>query len=265
MQRPDAPRPDTPVRLAAPVARRVRWRSLTRQASWNDQRMQNLGLLVCLAPWLRRQALDRDERRRICRRYYGFFNTNPYLASFVIGGLLRLERDRAAGAIVPDRQVAAIRDTLARACGSLGDQVFWLGLRPTLMLVSCGLALVGRWELVLALLGVFTAAQLWLRGRGLALGFGGGPDVVDVLVRPVWHRTIGASRRAALVLTGLLVGVYFAGACAVWPALGAGRTFGVVVAGLGLPLLVRQKAPGEAQVLLGLAAAAGLVLVIRAA
>ncbi len=241
--------------LTAPIARRVLGRSLTLQASWNDQRMQNLGLLATLAPWLRGQGLDREQLRRVCRRYYGYFNTNPYLANFVVGGLLRLEHDRLEGGEVPERLVVGFRDTLARACGSLGDQLFWLGMRPALLMLACLLALVGRWETVLVVLLAFTAAQFALRRRALVLGFGLGPDVVDILSRPAWHRAIAWASRAALFLTGLAAGFFFAGVRVLEPALGAGSIIGVAMVGLGLPDVVRTKVSGEVQLLLALASA----------
>jgi mannose/fructose/N-acetylgalactosamine-specific phosphotransferase system component IID len=230
------------------------------QASWNDQRMQNLGLLAALAPWLRRQNLDRERLRRICRRYYGYFNTNPYLAGFVIGGLLRLERDRLAGQEVPDRLVSGFRDTLARACGSLGDQLFWLGLRPALSLLACLAAALGQWWVVLALVAAFTAVQLQLRRWSLRQGFERGCDVVDVLADPRWHRLIAWIARTALVLTGMVAGCYFAGA--LWPSGGVDllRLVGIVVLGLALPVVVRQKVAGEIQLLLALAGAVLLAI-----
>jgi mannose/fructose/N-acetylgalactosamine-specific phosphotransferase system component IID len=241
--------------LAVPVARRVFGRSLTLQASYNDQRMQNLGLLAALAPWLRGQGLDREQLRRICRRYYGYFNTNPYLANFVVGGLLRLEHDRLGGGAVPDRLVVGFRDTLARACGSLGDQLFWLGLRPALMMLAALLALVGRWETILALLLAFTVAQLRLRRRALDLGFGLGCDVVDVLSRPEWHRAIAWVGRAALFLTGLAAGFYFAGVLSLAPTIRAGLLAAVAAVGLGLPSLLRTRVSGEVQLLVALVVA----------
>jgi len=248
VDRPTALRP----RLRAPVAREVFWRCLALQASWNAQRMQNLGLVNALVPWLRRQQLDREQLRRVCRRYYGVFNTNPYLAPYVVGGLLRLEHDRAAGAPVPERLVIGFRDTLARACGALGDQLFWLGLRPAVMLAGCLLALLGAWPAVFAVVGLVAAAQLWLRHRALSLGFGLGPDVVDVLGRPGWHRAIAWARRGALGLTGLATGLYFAGGLALGDSAGEARLLGCVLVGLSLPALVRQRASGEAQLLLAL-------------
>jgi len=252
--------------LTAAMAWRVFGRCLMLQASWNQQRMQNLGLLAALAPWLRQQGLDREQLRRICRRYYGYFNTNPYLASFVVGGLLRLECDRLAGQEVPERLVTGFRDTLARACGSLGDQLFWLGLRPALMMLACLLAMAGRWELILALVVAFALAQLHLRRRALILGHGLGGDVVDVLSRPGWHRAIAWSGRSALFLTGLTAGFYLAGILELAPLVdasplaGTARTVGAALIGLAVPAVVRQKASGEVQFLLALALAGVLTM-----
>ena len=260
------PRQDSPVAAAfAPngsVKRRVFWRCLTLQASWNEQRMQNLGLLAALAPWLQRQRMTPKQLRGICRRYYGYFNTNPYLAGFVIGGLLHLEHARQQGEPVSDRQIGRLRDTLAGVCGALGDQLFWLGLRPALMLAACVLALFGRWELVLLLLGCFSAWQIAWRWRSLGAGSALGLNTHEVIVSPAWHRAIAWTRRVALALTGALTGVYFASIG------GTGETAGLIpvlilsALGIALPILVRQKMAAELQLLLGLGCLGLIALVL---
>ena len=198
----------TPGRLGRGERLRIWLWSLGLQASWNPQRMQNLGLLASLVSWLRRQATDLESDRRFCRRYYEFFNTNPYLANFLIGGLIRLEQERLAGGPLPDGLARTYRDSLGRALASLGDQLFWLGLRPALAMAICLLGLAGWWPAVLAVIAVFAAAQLTLRwvslGRGLDLGM----DLVDVLASPVWHRAVAVVRRVGMVLAGLLIGSY---------------------------------------------------------
>ena len=230
-------------------------RSLALQASWNDERMQNVGLLTALAPWLRQRDLDVTQRRRFCQRHIGVFNTNPYLANLIIGGVLRLESENLhegrAGTGTP---VTAYRDTLARVCGSLGDQLFWLGLRPTVALVCILLGLCGCWPWVLAVVGVFAVGQLALRLRWLMAGYTLGLEIVELLSHPAWHRAIRWVKRAALALTGVLAGVYIAGILdgngpeqRVWPPLLA------AAAGFLLPLMLRQRVPGEAQALSALA------------
>ena len=227
--------------LTGAVARKVYWQCLTLQGSWNEQRMQNLGLLAALIPWLQQQGLSRKQLRGICRRYYGYFNTNPYLAGYVIGGLLHLEDARNRGKAVSDRQVGWLRDTLARACGALGDQLFWLGLRPALLLTAIFLALVSRWELVLLLIICFTLGQLLWRWRSLAKGSALGPQVCEVIGNSSWHRAIAWSRRAALALTGVLFGVYFAGIGGWGEAVGGVSVSALFVLGFTLPILVRQR------------------------
>ncbi len=237
-------------------------RSLALQASWNDERMQNLGLLVALAPWLRRQDLEVASRRRFCQRHLGVFNTNPYLANLVIGGLLRLEsEDSREGRTPTTTSVVAYRDTLARVCGSLGDQLFWLGLRPGLAMLTILLGLFGQWPLMLTVVALFGIGELLARGRWLVTGYALGLDIVDLLSRPVWHRAIRWTTRVALALTGVLAGVYIAGILDV-NGLGASawRPAAAVGVGFALPLVLRQRLTGETQALVGLLLLLGAVL-----
>jgi mannose/fructose/N-acetylgalactosamine-specific phosphotransferase system component IID len=241
---------------------RVYLRSLALQASWNDERMQNLGLLVALAPWLRGQDLNVAVRRRFCQRHIGVFNTNPYLANLVIGGLLRLESEVSPEGHTPTTtSVAAFRDTLARVCGSLGDQLFWLGLRPGLAMLTILLGFLGQWPLLLAVVVLFGVAQLLARGRWLTTGYALGLDIVELLSRPAWHRAIRWTKRGALALTGVLAGIYVAGIMdAKMPGLSVWCQAAGAVVGFALPLLLRQRLPGEAQALVGLLLACGAVL-----
>ena len=173
------------------------WRLLGLQATWNQQRMQNVGLLVALAPWVDWRAVPAEDRRRIARRYLGYFNTNPYLAPYVVGGLVRLEDERQRGGAVPDRLVVGFRDSLSRACGAIGDQLFWLGLRPAVLVLAALAAWTLAWWLAPLVIGVVACGQLLLRWRGLDVGYRRGPDVVAVLERRAWHRAMAWSGRGA--------------------------------------------------------------------
>lgn len=232
---------------------RVYLRSLALQASWNDERMQNLGLLAALAPWLRRQDLEVNLRRRFCQRHIGVFNTNPYLANLIIGGVLRLESEVSPECAPPAATgVAAYRDTLARVCGSLGDQLFWLGLRPAVAVATILLGIGGHWAWLLAVVGLFAVGELGLRWHWLTRGYALGLDIVDLLGRPAWHRTIGWVKRGALALTGILAGVCVARLLAGGgPDLSSWRLGIAAVIGFALPLVLRQRVPGEAQAIVG--------------
>jgi len=222
------------------------------QASWNSQRMQNLGLLYCLLAWLRRQGADADFRRRFFRRYYGFFNTNPYLAGFLVGGLARLETEGSEGADIPRQLLATYRDSLGRAFASLGDQLFWLGLRPALTLVACLLALMGKPMAVVGVFAVFMLFQLGLRWWSLGYGFGSGMDILGLLDHPFWHKAIWFIKRLALVAAGAVAGV-FLGKFQGLGGTGGLSVFGVGIGlGMGMPLVLRRRLPGEVMLLIGM-------------
>jgi PTS system mannose-specific IID component len=225
--------------------RAVYWRSLALQGSWNRQRLQNLGLLASLLPWLGRQRLALGPRRRFIRRHYEYFNTNPYLANFIVGGLLRLEAELAAGRGGSGEQIRRFRDTLAPTFAALGDQLFWLGLRPTVLVAATLLALAGAPYGALAVIGLFALVQLELRRRALTAGYRLGFDIVELLGHPFWHRAIGATQRAGMILTGLLAGYYFARVLDPETA-AAGYGLGAwLAAGIAAPLILRKRLPGE--------------------
>lgn len=239
-------------RLSTSLRLRVYLRSLALQGSWNNQRMQNMGLLTTLLPWLHLQKRDLNKDRVFCRRYFEFFNTNPYLANYVIGGLLRLEHDRAAGVDLPPDLSTSFRDSLGRAFSSMGDQLFWWGLRPALVMGTCLLGLHGQMSAIILVVGLFAIGQLVLRWRSLATGYRMGFDLVDVLQQPRWHRAIAVAGRVGMVLTGMTAGTYLAMVSR--PGLPVDHNllwFGVAT-GFTLPILLRRRLPGEFLILLSL-------------
>lgn len=231
---------------------RVFLRTLVLQASWNSQRMQNLGLLSALLPFRRTQPENITEDRLFCRRYYEFFNTNPYFANYLIGGLLRLEHERAQGTKLPPGMTATYRDSLGRTFASLGDQLFWMGLRPALIMALCLMGLHG-WQLgVLATVCIFALGQLWLRWWSLSRGFSLGLDIVHLLGSSHWHLAITWMGRAAMLLTGLVAGFFLARVSAVDLVAGKSLLWAGVALGVGLPLLVRKRLPGEGMMVVAL-------------
>jgi len=197
--------------------RAVFLRSLLIQACWSYEGMQNLGFLYGLDPWLRRIYPDPEEYRRAAFRHLEFFNTQPYMAGFAFGVIGGLEERRAR---LPEEQRRAVEDQIVRmkkAMGSslaaIGDTFFWGALKPAcaglillswLVFWSFG---VSRPVLLGALLGLacFNAAALWVRWRGIRVGYATQERLPDEIQRLRWHERVRWVRRlglaAALVLT----------------------------------------------------------------
>jgi PTS system mannose-specific IID component len=254
------------VHFPARMSRRLQWslflRSLSLQASWNHQRMQNLGLLWTVLPWLRRKPREVNRDRVFCRRYFGFFNTNPYLANFLLGGLVRLEEDRESGREVLPGMIATFRDSVGRALASLGDQLFWLGLRPTLVMVICFAGLLGHISCVLVVIGLFAVGQLLLRWVALRRGYDLGMDIVDLLFDRRWHQWIAGTKRAGMILTGMVAGLYLAQVTESGIVADRSLLWIGTVLGMGLPVVFRKRLPGELLILVALAMALLLTFAI---
>lgn len=220
--------------------------------------MQNMGLLITLLPWLRRQSRVINRDRLFCRRYYEYFNTNPYLANLIIGGLVRLEQDSLDAEADGSALAKTYRDSLCRAFASLGDQLFWLGLRPALTMAICLLGMFGSMIPILLLVGAFAVLQLgfrfWSLGRSYELGL----DIVDLINHPHWHQAIAWTKRAGMVLTGMVAGKYLVSMNNLDNVPGKGLIWFGVLLGLGLPLVIRKRLPGEG--LLGVALVLAVLL-----
>ena len=70
-------------------------RSLNLQASFNYERMQAAGWLYCILPGLEKIHADNKEDLELSMEHnLEFFNTHPFLVTFVMGIILSLERRR---------------------------------------------------------------------------------------------------------------------------------------------------------------------------
>ena len=68
------------------------FRSLNLQASFNYQRMQAAGWLYCILPGLIKIHEDKEDLKTSMQHNLEFFNTHPFLITFVMGIILSLEQ-----------------------------------------------------------------------------------------------------------------------------------------------------------------------------
>ncbi len=161
--------------------------------------MTGIGMGYAAEPLLEDlQASDPARHAAAAVRSAGFFNSHPYLAGIALGALVRAEYDQ-----VPANQLERLRAALPSPLGALGDQLFWVGLVPSVMsLIMLGLAAgVGWWVLPAGLLGfnLFRIATgVWGLHTGLRSGAQVGAAIGDSWL-PRWTPRFG---RMALLLVG---------------------------------------------------------------
>jgi mannose PTS system EIID component len=177
-------------------------RSFLHQASWNFERMQNLGLLYQLLPGLRR-LYGGDPPAEVLERYSGYFNTHPYLAPWVAGTVLRLETRHQAGE-TPQIDAAAFQAMVMAPYAAIGDALFWGALRPLAAVVGLFLALQGVIWAPLVMLAIFNLPHLACRCSGWLLGYTRELRSVELLQRLRLPDVATWLKEGTIILLGVL-------------------------------------------------------------
>ncbi len=181
---------------------RVAWRSMLLQASFNYERMQACGWLYGLLPALKKIHRNPRDLARAMKGHMGFFNTHPFLVTFVIGIVLAMERSKQDVNSIQSTKIA-----VGAPLGGIGDAMFWLTLLPICGGIGASLALQGSILGALLFLLMFNVVHLSLR-FGLAhyawrMGVAAIP-LIKANTRKVSH----AASIVGMTVIGALVATY---------------------------------------------------------
>lgn len=231
------------------------FRSFFIQAGWNYERFQNLGFAFCMQPALEKIHADREKLKAALLRHLQLFNTQPYMASFVLGNMASLE-ERAAASPDPEallKVLPGVKQALGSSYASIGDRIFWGRLKPmTTQLcllvwaaggyygwLFTGLDTPVSMALLLAgpLTGIvfYSAFAVYWRWRGLKAGYACGGEASCGLNSADWPGLTRLLSTAGFLMSLAIVLLAF-GLLAALNG-GAGFTGGLVLK-IGLPLAV---------------------------
>jgi PTS system mannose-specific IID component len=137
------------------------------------------------------------------QRHLTFFNTHPYTAAAIVGGILYHEQRIARGEEDPKR-VIEFKAALMGPLAALGDGFFWLSLKPAAGAVCAALVpLIGAWSAVVFLV-LYNAVHLYMRARFLMIGLARGDALIadvaraDLPTRGAWLRALAAASAGGL-------------------------------------------------------------------
>lgn len=183
---------------------RLYLRSFLVQTGWTYERMLALGFVWILIPLVKKLCSSEKEQQDFLKRHLLSFNANPFLASYALGAVTKLEEIKT----LPE-QIKRFKDSLQGPLGALGDNLVWQNLRPALLIL--GLILTDRFGVygTLSFFLMFNLHQVYLRARGIvkgyALGFGVSSDLSKGYLQ---NMTKWSGRMGALFLGILFVFSY---------------------------------------------------------
>ena len=178
---------------------RMVWRSLNLQASFNYERMQAAGWLYCILPGLMKIHGDNEEDLKTSMQHnLEFFNTHPFLVTFVMGIVLSLEQQKADINMIRSVRVAAMGPL-----GGIGDAIFWFTLVPITAGITANMAINGSLAGPILFLLIFNAVQMLVRFGLMNWSYKLGSQAIEILTANAKEFTRAASMLGVFVVGAL--------------------------------------------------------------
>lgn len=177
------------------------WRSLFLQGSFNYERMQSCGWLYSILPGLEKiHADNKDDLAASMSHNMEFFNTHPFLVTFVMGIVLSLEQNK-----VDIPTIRAVRVAAMGPLGGIGDALFWFTLVPITAGITSNMAISGNIAAPFIFLIVFNAFQFVIRFWLMNTSYKMGTGAIDMLTENAKEFTRAASILGVFVIGCLTV------------------------------------------------------------
>ncbi len=174
------------------------WRSLNLQASFNYERMQAAGWLWSILPGLEKIHTEKEDLSASMGHNLEFFNTHPFLVTFVMGLVLSLEQQKA-----DINTIRAVRVAAMGPLGGIGDALFWFTLVPITAGITANMAIEGNLAgpilFFIITFGVQMALRFWLMKWSYTLGTG----AIETLTKNAKEFTRAASMLGVFVVGAL--------------------------------------------------------------
>lgn len=186
------------------------------QVVWNFERYLSYGVAFTLFPVLKKLYPVPEERSQALTRHLEYFNTHPYMASFVLGAVVRMEEEKQ---LLPkskqkqkEEEISALKVGMMGPIAAMGDNLFWATIRPYVGLIAATLVLSHAfqvkgqyWIIPLLFVVVFNVAHVGLRLMAFIQGYGKSDQVVLMLRKFGFQEAIRGLRMASILLLGVLI------------------------------------------------------------
>ena len=191
---------NTPVEKLSPKQlRRLTYRSLFLQASFNYERMQAAGWLYSILPGLRHAHRNKKDLSKSMKDHMEFFNTHPFLVTFIMGVILAMEQNKE------DREaIRGIKVATMGPLGGIGDALFYLTLLPITASIGASLAIEGNIFGPIIFIVLFNIIHFGSRFGLMKFGYEAGVSAIAKLKEGTKQISRAASIVGLTVVGGLI-------------------------------------------------------------
>ncbi len=186
--------------------RRVFWRSLQMEFSWNYERQMNLAFVYALIPVLKKLYPQKSELAAALKRHLVFFNTTPHIVTLLLGITTAMEEKNSQQQEMDGTAIDNVKASLMGPLAGLGDSFFWGTLRLIATGIGTSLALQGNILGPILFLLVFNVPHILVRWLFTRWGY--------VLGTGVLHRVQKSGMMESLTYGASIIGLMVVGAMA---------------------------------------------------
>ena len=201
------------------------WRLFFLRNSRNDRFFDGMGFFHAMAPLFDACARRGADIRSLSRRYLGYFNANPIVASYIVGVITNMEERRCTGEDIPPERIDQVKGALSSVLTAKGDYFFDVVLIPLGLTIGCIFAIYSSYIGPVVFLASYNLYHFQSRiggyFKGVRMGEGIGRELVTQLFRE--QRLLGG---CAAFASGLFAALVFTRASELGGAMDVG--WGVV-------------------------------------
>ncbi len=154
------------------------FRSTFLLGSFNFERMQSIGFAVSMIPAIKRFYTKKEDQAEALTRHLEFFNTQPWVASSIMGVTAAMEREKAAGKDIDEAAITNVKVGLMGPLAGVGDPIYWGTARIVLAALGASLAVTGNILGPLLFFFGMTAIRWATRWYGFKYGYEKGTQIV---------------------------------------------------------------------------------------
>lgn len=159
--------------------RRLFFRSLSMESSFNFERMMNMAYAFSMKPIIKKLYKNKEDQSEAMERHLEFFNTTSAMSPFILGVTTALEEKNANDKDFDTNSINAVKAGLMGPLAGIGDSIFWGTLRIIATGIGISLAQQGNILGPILFLLLFNIPNLLTRYFGVMFGYKVGTNFIQ--------------------------------------------------------------------------------------
>lgn len=151
--------------------KKVFWRSLPFEISWNYVRQDHMGFAYSMTPIIEKLYKKKEDRAKALERHMEFFNITVYFSTLVLGIVTAMEEKNAKDPSFETESINSVKASLMGPLSGIGDSLFLGTLRVVAAGIGASLAINGSILGAILFFLMYNIPAFALRYYGMMKGY----------------------------------------------------------------------------------------------